>query len=75
LLIQITDNGIGRKRSIELGTQGNGQGLALIQAQLDFYNQNNTRQITQTITDLVNEKGEALGTKIDLIIPNGYVFG
>ncbi len=72
--IEITDNGIGRKRSTELGTQGNGQGLKLIQQQLDFYNQNNKQSIKQTITDLEDENGKALGTKVELIIPDGYVF-
>jgi ligand-binding sensor domain-containing protein len=74
VLIQITDNGIGRKRSSELGTQGNGQGIKLIQAQLDFYNQNNNHKITQTFTDMEDENGIALGTKVELYIPNGYVF-
>jgi len=72
--IQISDNGIGRKRSSELGTQGNGQGLNLIQAQLDFYNQNNNNKITQTFTDMEDENGMAMGTKVELFIPNGYVF-
>jgi sensor histidine kinase YesM len=74
VLIQITDNGIGRKRSAELGTHGNGQGIKLIQAQLDFYNQNNNHKITQTFTDMEDENGIALGTKVELFIPNAYVF-
>ncbi len=74
VLIQITDNGIGRKRSAELGTHGNGQGIKLIQAQLDFYNQNNNQAITQTFTDMEDEDGIALGTKVELFIPNAYVF-
>lgn len=74
LSIQITDNGIGRKRSAELGTQGNQIGLQLIQQQLDFYNRLNDRWIVQTITDLEDEAGKSLGTTVELYIPDGYRF-
>lgn len=72
--IQITDNGIGRKRSAELGTHGNQIGLQLIQQQLNFYNRLNDRWIVQTITDLEDEAGKSLGTKVELFIPDGYRF-
>ena len=72
--IQITDNGIGRKRSAELGTHGNQTGLQLIQQQLDFYNRLNDRWIVQTITDLEDEAGKSLGTTVELYIPDGYRF-
>ena len=72
--IQITDNGIGRKRSAELGTHGNQTGLQLIQQQLDFYNRLNDQWIVQTITDLEDEAGKSLGTKVELFIPDGYRF-
>lgn len=74
ILITITDNGIGRKKAKEIGTQGEGQGLRLIDNQLEFYNQKNKHKIIQTITDLQNENGEALGTKIELHIPTMYSF-
>lgn len=74
ILITITDNGIGRKKAKEIGTQGEGQGLRLIDNQLEFYNQKNKHKIIQTITDLQNENGKALGTKIELHIPTMYSF-
>lgn len=74
VLISITDNGVGRQRAKELGTEGNGQGLKLVQTQLDFYNQNNKHRITQTIVDLQREKDSTLGTKVELFIPNEYMF-
>ena len=74
LSIQIIDNGIGRKRSAELGTHGNQMGLQLIQQQLDFYNRLNDRWIVQTITDLEDEAGKSLGTTVELYIPDGYRF-
>jgi len=74
VLLSITDNGIGRKRAQELGTRGNGQGLTLVQSQLDFYNQNNAQSIWQKITDMVDDDCNPLGTRVELFIPNGYQF-
>jgi ligand-binding sensor domain-containing protein len=74
VLINITDNGIGRKRAQELGTRGNGQGLSLIQSQLDFYNQNNVHPIWQRITDIEDTVGNILGTRVELFIPDNYQF-
>jgi len=72
--LEIIDNGIGRQRAKELGTQGNGQGLQLIQSQLDFYNQFNNQPILQIITDLIDNQGNPTGTKVELFIPNEYKF-
>lgn len=74
VLLSITDNGIGRKRAQELGTRGNGQGLTLVQSQLDFYNKNNIQSIWQKITDMVDDDGNSLGTRVELFIPEGYQF-
>lgn len=74
VLFEITDNGIGRLRAAELGTRGNGQGLKLVQAQLDFYNQLNKRKIIQNIVDVTDIDGNALGTKVELFVPNDYKF-
>jgi len=72
--IIITDNGIGRKKAEQLGTQGNGQGLNLIEAQLEFYNQKNTEKITQKIHDLYDCENLCIGTSIELYVPSNYFF-
>ncbi len=72
--ITVNDNGIGRKRASELGTKGNGQGLALIRAQIEFYNKINTNKITLDIFDLTDNTDRAVGTKIVFFIPNEYRF-
>jgi len=72
--ISVTDNGIGRKNAAQLGTQGAGQGLALIEQQLNFYNSRNTEKIRQEIVDLSDSEGKATGTKIELYIPDNYKF-
>lgn len=74
VMLIVIDNGIGRKRAAELGTQGNGQGLKLIQAQMDFYNQKNQMKMTQKIIDLEDDGGNSLGTRIELFIPKRYLF-
>lgn len=73
-IIVVADNGMGCRRSAELGTQGNGMGLALVQQQIDFYNQMNERKITQTIIDLFDDDGNATGTQVKLFVPDGYRF-
>ncbi len=73
-LVSVADNGIGRKRSTELGTQGNQIGLNLVQEQLEFYNSNNEVKMTQNITDLYNDAGHPAGTRIDFFIPDGFRF-
>ncbi len=74
LLIRISDNGVGRKKAAELGTQGNGQGLSLIEAQLKFYNNKNKNIIRQNIFDLKDSEGIACGTRIELRIPFDYKY-
>lgn len=73
-IIAITDNGIGCRRSRELGTQGNGMGLDLVRWQLEFYNKMNEQKITQTIIDLFDNDGNATGTQVKLFVPDGYRF-
>jgi sensor histidine kinase YesM len=74
VLIVVCDNGVGRQRAKELGTQGNGQGLKLAETQLDFYNQTNVHKMQQQIIDLTDQKGKAVGTRLELLIPYGFKF-
>jgi len=74
ITLQVIDDGIGRQKAAEIGTNGNGQGLLLVQAQIDFYNLQNKQKIVQTITDLFNDNGMSAGTKIELYIPTNYQF-
>jgi hypothetical protein len=74
VLIVVEDNGIGRERAQQLGTRGNGQGLLLIEQQLQFYNSQNSEAIYQTITDLKDENNMPSGTRVNLYIPMNYRF-
>lgn len=73
-IVTVEDDGIGRKRSNELGTHGNGQGLLLVQSQIDFYNLNNAEKMRHRITDLFDKESNSTGTRIELYIPDNYLF-
>lgn len=68
LVISIADNGIGRKKSKELHTQGTQKGMEIIQQIFDLYNRLYKDEIKQQIVDLVDPDGNALGTKVIIII-------
>ena len=62
--IQITDNGIGRKRSKEIGTTDTGKGMVIVQALIDLYNQQPNCHVTYKIHDLLGADNTALGTEV-----------
>ncbi|MFN0202173.1 MAG: two-component regulator propeller domain-containing protein [Bacteroidia bacterium] len=69
----IEDDGIGRSRSAEL-KQGTIEGhdskaMKITQDRLAILNNSLKQPITLAITDLINEKGEASGTKVELWFP------
>lgn len=74
IIIRVKDNGIGRAKAQELGTRGNGQGLKLIEQQINFYNQKNKYKMTQTITDLYDMNNVSIGTELKLFVPDEYYF-
>jgi tetratricopeptide (TPR) repeat protein len=66
----ITDNGIGRKKAMEIKTEKlfNHQslGMRITKDRLNMLSQN---QCTATFTDLVDENNQALGTQVKILIP------
>lgn len=70
---QIEDNGIGRQRSLEINSQKKykrqSKGIQVTRDRLALINQTNEGKIALEIEDLVNEQGEARGTKVHLMIP------
>lgn len=68
ILVEVEDNGVGRKKSKELNTKGHGIGLKAISEIIGLNNQNNNIKISQEIIDLENEDGNAAGTKVLLKI-------
>lgn len=72
LTCEIIDNGIGRKASAEYSKEKKGHrsvGMQLTRDRLQELNDQTQVGFTCSITDIVGEQGEALGTKVTIIIP------
>ncbi len=75
LLINIEDNGIGRKKSAELKARSSmkheSRGMALARERLQGLNIKGRQKASIKIHDLEDDQGKALGTKVELQIPIG----
>jgi hypothetical protein len=71
LHIQISDNGIGRKKALqnEDKSVSTGKGIGLMQQFFDEVNNYNENKITAVIRDLSDEKGSPAGTQVNIEIP------
>ena len=69
LIITIEDNGIGRKRAKEMKTFGTGKGLNIMNNIFLLYNKLHKVKISQSISDLFDEKGNPAGTRVEITIP------
>jgi hypothetical protein len=71
LVCCIEDNGIGRKRSAELQRTRHhtSTGMKNVEERIALLNSTTREKISVEITDLVNEEGEASGTRVILFFP------
>lgn len=69
--ISIEDNGIGRKQARLAGTSGTGHGMEIMEQFYATFNRFNKQKIRCEITDLEDEAGNALGTRVEIRIPVG----
>lgn len=79
LTCTVTDNGIGRKKAIEIkekkGQTHRSMGMKVTEGRIDLIRKiNNTKEADVTIIDLEDETGKALGTKVTLILPVEFIF-
>ena len=69
----IEDNGIGRTRSKELKTvhqnKSESTGMSNIQSRLSILNKLNNTEMTALITDLEDNDGNPIGTRVEIEIP------
>jgi len=68
LKLTIEDNGIGREKSAGQ-SMSTGKGLKLTKEFYEILNQINKKPIIHNITDLHNEKGISIGTRVDVWVP------
>ena len=72
LNISITDNGIGREKAAELKSKSathKSHGLKVTSRRIEMMNRLNSSGAQVNIVDLKDEQGNALGTRVELIIP------
>jgi hypothetical protein len=68
LILFIEDNGVGRVKAEGL-SESTGKGLKLTGEFYDILNQINKKPIKHTILDLYNEKGDSVGTRVEVWVP------
>jgi len=68
-LIEITDNGVGRKRAAEYSKLSTGKGLHILDEILLLYRKMEGVRITYQIDDVTDETGDVKGTKAVILIP------
>ena len=73
ILCTIEDNGIGRAKALEIRQQKNGShqsmGTTITESRLKLVNELYGNSMKVVYTDLVDEKGEAAGTRVQVNIP------
>jgi LytS/YehU family sensor histidine kinase len=69
LVIEIVDNGIGRKKAMEIGSKSSGKGQKILQQYYSLFNQNAKSKIAHEIIDLKDADGKAAGTKVIIKVP------
>ena len=70
LILEIEDNGVGRKEAVKIGEKGTGKGMTMIDQLITIINKFNQKKIRLTITDLEDEQGQPRGTLVRLSIPS-----
>jgi ligand-binding sensor domain-containing protein len=74
LICTITDNGIGRESSAEIRrtmppNKHRSLGMKITEDRLRILNEINNSRLSVTVTDLKDETGGALGTRVELFVP------
>ncbi|MDP1623009.1 MAG: histidine kinase [Bacteroidales bacterium] len=69
LILEITDNGIGRPASGAEGTTSTGKGMEIMGQFFELYHKITGIRVRSTVADLMDESGKPLGTKVLVIIP------
>ncbi len=63
-IIEICDNGIGRKKASEIVNFGTGKGINIAKEMFDLYKKLHKNEVRFEIIDLFDENNKAIGTKI-----------
>ena len=74
VLVSVKDDGVGRAEAARSGGYSTGQGLKILQQQIELYNQANKHHIVQQVTDLTDADGRSAGTCFETWVPADYKF-
>jgi hypothetical protein len=79
LICTVTDNGIGRKKAVEIkekkGQTHRSMGMKVTEGRIDLIRKiNNTKEANVNITDLEDDTGTATGTEVKLVLPVEFIF-
>jgi sensor histidine kinase YesM len=69
IMVTIEDNGIGRKQSSILSSEGTGKGLEITDTILALYKELKKIRITYQIQDLLDNENRPRGTLVTILIP------
>jgi LytS/YehU family sensor histidine kinase len=69
LVLEITDNGVGREAAAKEGKTSTGKGMEIMEQFFDLYHKITGIRVQSNIMDLRDETGKAAGTKVVVIIP------
>ncbi|MCF8335533.1 MAG: histidine kinase [Bacteroidales bacterium] len=72
--IEVEDNGIGRERAREIGSNSSGKGLKTLKEYCRIYNKYNQERIQMKIEDLYDTERVPSGTRVKIIIPLNYKY-
>jgi ligand-binding sensor domain-containing protein/cbb3-type cytochrome oxidase subunit 3 len=75
LEIIIEDNGIGREKAKLVSENSIGKGFIILNGYFDYFNRNNSKKISWNIFDLIDDEGNATGTRVIVNIPDDFNFG
>ncbi len=74
LVLEIEDNGIGRKEAGKSKSGGTGKGMKIMDQFFAIINRYNTRKLKSEIVDLHDDAGNPSGTLVRIFIPEGMKF-
>lgn len=78
LVCTITDNGIGRKKAMEIkdrkGRMHTSVGMKVTEGRIDLIRKINNKEAKVTVTDLEDESGQGIGTRVTIVLPAEFIF-
>ena len=74
VIVAVEDDGVGREKAKEYAGNSSKLGLNILMQQIELFNQHNVNNISQTITDLYDDRGMPAGTRFEMTVPVDYQY-